>query len=184
MMRTPVFCNVFEKTNEKKPPRFANEIASTTKAFLKRLKKTASEDLLDMQYQIKPLPGMVEGSSETEEAMRQLSTPEYDADFAFCIYPDVNKIGPEIAYLIHRQQKEYRHVFILTEGDAPDQDETIFTLKQISQHSIQEEESGLVLPSDVYEGEENFQHPLSFWKLRATREDYIRKRMLDIITFS
>jgi hypothetical protein len=178
-------CNVFEKTKELKPQKYARSIDRENLIFLKMLKDSARGDLLDLQYTVHPLPGTIAEGDPPPECMPELAEPRYDADFAICLYPDISKVGPEIGYLIHRRKKELRHLFIVTERYTPDEMSYYKGLRCITPHA--EKTDGAVffpesLFADASERDAIDTHILSFWPLRSIRNPDTRLKILTILS--
>lgn len=183
-MRIPTSCSVFELAAPDEPLRIQknyNDLDATNRTFLSIVKNAAAEDNFDIQYKIHPFPRIRKNNPG------ELSSPEFDANFAICMYPDLSQVGPELAYLILDRNRQYQHLFVVTQKYVPDRDHELKNVISLMPRASVRRGSDIYEPlpftiidnDEIYNAEES--NMLSYWNVLKIRDTELRQQLKTIL---
>ncbi len=95
------------------------------KTFLSYFMRGVKQDGIKPKGRVHSLP----------DPREKVVEPEYDADFAICLYNNLDQVGPEIGWMIVERATKYHHIFIVTQHAAADDLHLKKGLSQIVQNT-------------------------------------------------
>ncbi len=183
-MNTPVSCSVFELASPSEPAKHAKryeDLDSSNRVFLKILGQCAHAERLRLDFRVHPFPYLRLKQPE------KLNNVEFDADIAVCMYPELAQVGPELAHILIDRKKSFRHVFLVTRSDHPENSNEIKSaINTIPRASIRH--SSMIyepIPLSVSEGEDIYKadeaNVMSYWHIQEIRKEDARRRIQTIL---
>jgi hypothetical protein len=157
------------------------DIDPENRVFMRKLHSAAQNDNIEIDYRIHPFPKI------RARAPESLQEPRYDADYALCMYPNIEYVGPELAHMMYERRKSFRHIFLVTRGYVWDEDELRKGINAVPAMTI-EMGSGLYQPYPMNEedGTESYDpekmNLLSYWHVHSIRDQYARQKLLSILS--
>jgi len=184
-MHPKVSCGVFE-TN-KGEPEFSSKgyqkIDASNRSFLRLFGEAAFQEGLKLDYKIHPFTKIRNTNP------RALTDEHFDAEYAVCMYPDLDQIGPEFGHLIHNRRKSFRHIFVVTQRSIPDREHDMRkALNSLTTRTIEREVILEPTPTHLEDGEERFDleaaNILSYWNVLSIRCPEFRQQMMTILAIT
>jgi len=148
----------------------------THRVFLNTLQRSAAQEGNELEYKCFTTPQVADLNGAKE-----LMGREYDANYAFLFYLDVDQIGPELAYLIHDRREMYRHVFVVTHLQSRVMAAERFIGLTAVTRSVARMRNGLLRPLGEANAEED--GILSFWNVHAMQTSD-RTRLLSVLSIT
>lgn len=184
-MSPHIICSVFEASDENRETKDKNfeDMDPDNRVFLKTLQQSAKNDLLNLSFKIHPF------DRDRKRDPEIFSNTRFDADFAICMYPNLQYIGPEIGHLLLNRRNSYHHLFIVTQNYLPDEDEIQRSLSTITTATISLRQTiETPCPTHLKNGEEQFDaeagHALSFWRTKSIRKLDKRRHFLSLMAIT
>ncbi len=175
-------CSVFEMS-EGEPPRKQKkfyDIDPSNRSFLTILSRSAQEDGLELHYKVQPLPYI-----RTTD-FTQVTDSRFDADYAICMYPNLQTVGPEVGHIILDRSKKYRHVFLVTRTRSPEHDvDLIKGLNAVTLHSLpihghihEPQPIKTIDKEEIIDAEQG--DVISYWSVKSIRNLDTRREILSV----